>query len=297
MRRDRIKKRKITNDEMKDPIIIRSFLKAYNERTIDAGYLSRNKKIKTNCITTKPKRGNKRLFIDRYLDLSIPNPYERNSYLRCNAHRVAAFLFLGELEEELFSLHKCDIKMCCNPDHLYIGTWEENATDFLNRRGDQGPNKMLTRHEWESINYWKERGEHTLAELSEHFGLTPCNIDRGGQNFTTDGSEVIGEVFVPRIIPEASRITRMKQKIELGNEFIELSKFCKQYGWKFLWELDEECEEKSISRGYAYRVMRLAKAKPHRENLKYGFETLLKNIRNGVDVSVPFVSTPYMAKK
>lgn len=297
MKRPSPRKRNITHEEMKDPRIIRTFLKAYNERIIDAGYLTKNKNIKTNCITTKPKRGEQRLFIDRYLQIMIPSPYEKHFYLRCQAHRVAAFLFIGDLKEGLYSLHKCDIKMCCNPDHLYIGTDNDNREDSNNRRTSYRPNGYPTRHEWQSINYWKSRGEHTMEELAEHFGMTNANIQKGGCNFTTDGSEVIGPVFVPRIIPEAARVTRMKQLIQLGKEFLDISNFCKKYGWKFLWELDEECKRKGITMSHAYRAMRLAKANPHRDNLKYGFESLLRNIKNGVNVTIPFDDIPFMSKK
>jgi len=281
-------KRTITHEEMKDPVIIRAFLKAYNERTIDAGYLSKNKKIKTNCITTRPKRGTDcREFTDMYMSFQISNPYKELTYLRCQAHRVSAFLFLGELNEDLVSLHKCDIKMCCNPTHLYIGTQKDNQNDCNNRRTDQGPNRRLTRHEWESINYWKDRGEHTIEELSQYFKVTRNTIDIGGQNFTTDGSEVIGPVFAPRMIPEADKVTRIKQSIELGIEFIEIRKFCREYEWNFSWELDEECERLGTSRARVYEGMRLTGSNPDPANYKYGKQRLIKMITDGIDISVP----------
>jgi hypothetical protein len=281
----------VNNEDMKDPAIYDSFLRAYNERVIDAGHLSRNKDIKTNCKTTKPQRGTFRIFKDSYLFLSVTDPYDRNKFLHCNIHRLAAFLFLEEeLIGKLRSLHKCDIKMCCNPDHLYIGTDRQNRIDTNNRRTDQGPNRRPTRYEWESINYWKNIGEHTLDELADYFNLHKSTVQRGG-TFTTDGSEVIGEVFVPRMIPEAAKITRFKQKILIGSKLLdELSKFKK---------IDEECgsswldimlKQKSMELGLEQRTviryMRVAKANPTRENFNYGITQLDKMIQNGIDISV-----------
>ena len=31
-------------------------------------------------------------------------------------------------------LHKCDVKCCVNPDHLYVGTAKQNASDAVARK-------------------------------------------------------------------------------------------------------------------------------------------------------------------
>lgn len=51
---------------------------------------------------------------------------ERSVY----AHRFALEQSLGRpLGEDMFALHKCDVKHCVNPEHLYEGTRSENMTD------------------------------------------------------------------------------------------------------------------------------------------------------------------------
>lgn len=43
------------------------------------------------------------------------------------AHRVSAFLFLNfDLDSSLYICHKCDVKTCVNPEHLFIGTAKDN---------------------------------------------------------------------------------------------------------------------------------------------------------------------------
>jgi hypothetical protein len=56
----------------------------------------------------------------------------REEYL---AHRGSYRIYKGNIPEGLFVLHKCNVKMCVNPDHLYTGTREDNQRDIL-KSGD-----------------------------------------------------------------------------------------------------------------------------------------------------------------
>ena len=56
------------------------------------------------------------------------------------AHRIAYFLRHKKLPtynkngDKLFVCHHCDNKLCCNPDHLFLGTREDNFID-AHRKG------------------------------------------------------------------------------------------------------------------------------------------------------------------
>lgn len=45
------------------------------------------------------------------------------------AHRVAWILTHGSIPDGLFVLHRCDVRPCCNPAHLFLGTHKHNMED------------------------------------------------------------------------------------------------------------------------------------------------------------------------
>jgi hypothetical protein len=199
----------LTYEHLSDKVIVDAAREHFMSRIVDAGYLSMNKKIRSNCVTTKPHRGpEQRIFIDRYIRISFSNPYNVLERFETHIHRLAALLYIGDIPDGYIAAHKCDIKMCCNPHHIYIGTQKDNLVDHSNRRGTYGPNKHLTRHCIESIKYYLDLGQHTRKEIADGHDCsrsTVNNVALGNNKITTDGSEVIGDIFIPRIIPKSNR--------------------------------------------------------------------------------------------
>lgn len=50
------------------------------------------------------------------------------------AHRFSYTLSFGEIEGDLWVLHKCDNKTCVNPAHLFVGTRQDNVDDMVTKR-------------------------------------------------------------------------------------------------------------------------------------------------------------------
>jgi len=56
---------------------------------------------------------------------------------KTTAHRAAWILTFGD-PKDLYVLHKCDNPLCVNPDHLFLGTQQDNVRDcFSKGRGVQ----------------------------------------------------------------------------------------------------------------------------------------------------------------
>ena len=110
------------------------------------------------------------------------------------AHRVSYLLFVGPIADGLWVLHQCDNKKCVRPDHLRLGTREENAREAVERgrmatgdrnaarlypervrRGVDQTNSKLTDDDVRAIRKRYSDGE-TQAALSKEYGIQASHI-------------------------------------------------------------------------------------------------------------------------
>jgi len=74
------------------------------------------------------------------------------------AHRVAWELYRGPISEGLQANHKCDVRFCVNPNHLYLGTQAENLEDCITRgrmRKHAPPSRCPRGHEYTPENSYR----------------------------------------------------------------------------------------------------------------------------------------------
>lgn len=59
-------------------------------------------------------------------------PYQGLSIdgVRLMAHRVSWYVTYGKIPDNLYVLHKCDNPRCINPNHLFLGTQQDNMSDM-----------------------------------------------------------------------------------------------------------------------------------------------------------------------
>ena len=76
------------------------------------------------------------------------------------AHRVSYKILKGQIPNKMMILHSCHNPSCVNPEHLRIGTNQENMRDMSNaKRGNAGLTHCKNGHEFNEINtrYGKQR--------------------------------------------------------------------------------------------------------------------------------------------
>lgn len=91
------------------------------------------------------------------------------------AHRLSWVLHNGPIPEGLFVLHHCDVRLCVRPDHLFLGTHQDNRADCVGKgrqaRGECQHSAKLTEGDVVLIRTYIKIGL-TLSSIADRFGVT-----------------------------------------------------------------------------------------------------------------------------
>ncbi|HEV7673080.1 MAG TPA: HNH endonuclease [Candidatus Angelobacter sp.] len=103
--------------------------------------------------------------------------FERKMYM---AHRLAWKLFRGEIAPGLVVCHKCDVRACVNPEHLFVGTMMDNMRDMKqkgrNPHGDKHSRSKLTAEKVSRIKRMLAEDRMNMSEIAREYGVTPATI-------------------------------------------------------------------------------------------------------------------------
>ena len=110
------------------------------------------------------------------------------------AHRVAYTIYKGEIPDGLLVCHRCDVRLCVNPEHLFLGSHLDNTRDALAKgrlargvnhglaktpaarvRGTRHGCAVLTESDVRAIRLASSNGER-IVRLSEQYGVSPRQI-------------------------------------------------------------------------------------------------------------------------
>lgn len=75
-----------------------------------------------------------------------------------HAHRVSWILHNGSLQAGMDICHSCDNRWCVNPDHLFIGTRQDNMRDARTKNRMKIPNRWH-KGQW---NIWNNQRNVTI---------------------------------------------------------------------------------------------------------------------------------------
>ena len=128
----------------------------------------------------------------RFLDFAYPEPNSgcwiwvghctTSGYGRFNigsGHFVQAHRFSWEMANkaqipaDLLACHKCDVRCCVNPDHIFIGTYSDNANDMHAKgrnntpRGERHARARLTEMDVKAI----RADQRPLDEIGRQYGF------------------------------------------------------------------------------------------------------------------------------
>ena len=157
----------------------KSFVKTYRYPT--------HKFCSKKCHTTFYK---KRTF-DRFKELAIMNEGQScwgwrgdvdaagyGHISKYTAYRISYELFKGKIKKGMHVLHKCDNRICANPEHLYLGSHHDNMMDMVRRRryeyGERHHNSKL--NDAKVIEIRRLIGIKTQKEIAHIFNVDPSLI-------------------------------------------------------------------------------------------------------------------------
>lgn len=98
------------------------------------------------------------------------------------AHRASLMIFREtKVDNDLCVCHKCDNPRCVNPDHLFIGTQQDNIKDMFEKKrwrgfppmkGKENPNSKLCEQDIVNI----RKSSLSGRQLAKKYFVTPANI-------------------------------------------------------------------------------------------------------------------------
>lgn len=92
------------------------------------------------------------------------------------AHRLSYMVHKGGIPNGMLVCHKCDVRKCINPEHLFLGTVKDNADDMVKKgRHRHGENATCVKLTDEQIREIRQSNVPGI-ELCKQYGVSDNTI-------------------------------------------------------------------------------------------------------------------------
>ncbi len=103
-----------------------------------------------------------------------------------NAHRFSWEIAHGQIGNGLWVLHKCDVRNCIRPEHLFLGTAKDNTADMdakgrrgaTGARGERNGRRVLGELQVVEIRNRYATGTMRQEDLATEFGVSQGIISK-----------------------------------------------------------------------------------------------------------------------
>lgn len=106
------------------------------------------------------------------------------------AHRIMWTMFHGAIPKGKKILHKCDVRCCINPDHLFLGTQADNVLDMTRKGrgrtvpqpGEKNGMSKLTRTQVDKMRELRKSTNLPYAKIAKIYNIAAMTAFRAITN-------------------------------------------------------------------------------------------------------------------
>lgn len=146
------------------------------------------------------QRGKTQTVLERFLSMTKINPetkclewtsFTYNGYglFHLNgkarrAHRVYWEMMKGPIPKGLIVCHRCDNRSCVNPEHLFIGTHQDNLDDMRSKGRDRFAAGHTRGDVWHATRLSEQDvmkirdDERPQKEIARDYGIDPSHVSK-----------------------------------------------------------------------------------------------------------------------